>query len=289
MRSRDVTLLAFVALFAGARADADPCTGVTRSGGRFALCFDPGNRLSATAGSEGFGGALALRHIVHFDDEPDLVWKLAHTIGDSAHAAFEDRFDGVIYRGRFLRHARDGHIVIPIGRPRKLFLPFDVGGLAEVGRVAWRPDTSIARIGMVRIAPLFDFARTRGFHRRIAFGPVARWDVDVDRDRRELAQHYVSPFTSAMVELAAETRNGRTTAQLAIEGGETWRNVEGWKPYAQVEASLERILLAINDRPIALTFGAKYETLTDEATARVGARIVFVQRRDTRVRLDAPR
>ena len=266
-------------------ASADTCTGVTGSGKRFPICFDLGNRISATAGSDGFGGAIALRHVIRFDDEPDLVWKLAHVIGDSTHAGFADRFDGVLYRGRFLRHARDGHIVIPLGRPRKVFLPFDVGGVAEVGTIHWRPDSSIARVGIVKAAPLLDFARTRGFGRRLAFGPVARWDVDLDRDQRELAQHFVSPFTSGILELAAESANGRLSAQLAVEAGMLWANRLGWQKAARAEASVERIVVAINDRPIALTLGLRYETITEEAIARVGARIVLVQRRDPRARL----
>jgi hypothetical protein len=64
-----------------------------------------------------------------------------------------------------------------------------------------------------------------------------------------------------------------------------WANETGWQRAARAEATFERIVLAINDRPIALTFGVRYETLTEEATARVGARIVLVQRRDPRARL----
>jgi hypothetical protein len=264
---------------------AESCTGVTKSGGRFATCFDLGNRFSVTAGSDGVGGGLALRHVIHFDDEPDLVWKLEHTLLDSTHAGFEDRFSGVVYRGRFLRHARDGHIVIPLGTPKKVFLPFDIGGLAEVGRVTWQPDTTIARLGVVKMAALFDLARTRGFRRRIAFGPVARWDVDVDSANRELAEHIVSPFTSGIVSLKAESASGRMVGEITIEAGTVWRNKVGWTQEAQAEATLERIMLAVNDRPIALVVGVRYATATDEAIARIGARVVLFHRRDPRVRL----
>lgn len=283
VRSRSLLALTF-ALAAAGPAAADPCTGTTASGETFATCFDLGNRVSLTAGSDGIGASLALRHVIGFDDEPDLVWKLAHQILDVTHAGFEDRLTGVLYRGRFLRHARDGHLVIPLGRPRKVFLPFDVGALAEVGRIAWRPETTIARIGVVKLAPLIDLARTRGFGRRFAIGPVARWDVDIDRDRRRLARHFVAPFTSGIIELAAESASGRTSAQLAIEGGLIWRDDLGWQEAAQAEASLERIVLAVNDRPIALVLGASYDTAREEAIARIGARIVLVQRRDPRVR-----
>jgi hypothetical protein len=55
------------------------------------------------------------------------------------------------------------------------------------------------------------------------------------------------------------------------------------------EATLERIMIAINDRPIALTAGVSYATATDEAIARVGARVVLVHRNDKRVNLKPPR
>jgi hypothetical protein len=288
---RGRSLLAVIAIVAGGRelaadpaGEASPCTGVTRSGGRFATCFDPGNRLSLTAGSDGFGMALALRHEIRFDDEPDLVWKLAHQIADATHAGYEDRLTGTVYRGRYLRHARDGHVVLPLGRPRKVFLPFDVGGLAEVGRIAWRPGSSLARLGVIKLAPLIDLARTRSFRRRFAIGPVARWDVDVDRERREVARHRVTPFSSGLVELAAESASGRTAALVVVEAGMVWHDELGWQRAAQAEASLERIILAVNDRPIALMLGIGYETATEETIARIGARIVLAQRRDPRVR-----
>ena len=63
--------------------------------------------------------------------------------------------------------------------------------------------------------------------------------------------------------------------------------MSGWEPEANAEATLERVMLAINDRPIALTLGARYESETGEAIAKIGARIVLFDRRDPRVsRLD---
>jgi hypothetical protein len=280
-------LAAITAMLASASPDAraESCTGITGSGGRFATCFDLGNRLSVTAGSDGFGGSLVLRHLVTFDDEPDLAWKLEHQMLDATHATFEDRFSGVVYRGRYLRHARDGHIVIPLGTPKKVFLPFDVGGFVEAGRLEWAPDSTEVRIGVVKTAALFDLARSRDFRRRFAFGPVGKWDVDADRDVMKLTQHRVSPFTSVIANVRLETANGRTLANFEVEGGEVWHSKEGWTPDLRAEASLERILLAINDHPIAVTVGVRYESVTDEVLARVGARVVLFDRRDPRVQL----
>ncbi|HEU0030099.1 MAG TPA: hypothetical protein VFQ53_05685 [Kofleriaceae bacterium] len=272
------------------RAAADPCTGITKSGGRFATCFDLGNRLSVTAGTNGFGGALALRHVIHFDDEPDLVWKLEHAMLETTYAGFEDRLSAVLYRGHFVRHARDGHLVLPFGTPpKKIFLPFDIGALVEAGSITWRPGSSLARVGVVKTAGLVDFARSRGFRRRIAFGPVARWDVDVDRDARALSEHIVAPFTAGLGNVHVESSTGRTLADLRVEAGWAWQGSTGWTPRAEAEAIVERIVLAVNDRPIALTMGVRYDSTNDETLARVGARIVLFDRRDPRVSLERPR
>jgi hypothetical protein len=281
-----LALAILLATLAVSDAHAESCTGITGNGGRFATCFDLGNRLSVTGGSDGFGGSLALRHIVTFDDEPDLVWKLEHQMLDVNYGTFVDRFVGTVYRGRFLRHARDGHIVLPLGRtPKKIFLPFDIGGFAEAGRLEWVPGSTAYRIGVVKTAALFDLSRTRGFRRRISFGPAARWDVDADRDEMKLTEHTVSPFTTLLVNLHAETANGRSAIDFAFEAGSVWKSKGGWGPDARAEANLERIVLAVNDHPISLVVGAKYDSQTDEVLAKVGARVVLFDRKDPRVQL----
>ena len=54
---------------------------------------------------------------------------------------------------------------------------------------------------------------------------------------------------------------------------------------AHAEASLERIVLAINDRPVALFAGVNYDSVRDETIARIGARFVLFDRADPRVSL----
>lgn len=276
--------LVTLALAAGS-ARADPCTGVTGSGGRFATCFDLGNRASLTAGTDGIGGSIAVRHVIEFDDEPDLVWKLEHVVAEATHG-FGDRFAGTLYRGRYLRHARDGHILLPgLGAPKKVFLPFDVGALVEVGNLSWRTPTN-AQLQVVKTAALIDLARTRGFRRRFAIGPVARWDIDLDREPVVIADHAVAPFSMLLANLHLESSNGLTVGDLRVEAGTVWHTSRGWRPEATAEATLERIMLAVNDHPIALVFGVKHETATDDTTAGVSARVVLFDRRDPRVRLD---
>ena len=280
------TLVALALVLGSRTAQAETCSGLTRGGGRFATCFDLGNRASVTAGSNGFGTSVDLRHVIRFVDEPDLIWKLEHTVADVNHAGHEDRFTGALYRGRFVRHARDGHIVLPLGTPKKLFLPFDIGASADVGVVSWRPDDPAATLGLVKVAALVDLARSRGFRRRLAFGAVARWDMTLAREERRITDHAVAPFSMAIANARAESESGLYVADLRVEAGTAWRTSSGWTPEAQLEATVERIVLAVNDRPIAMMLGARYETATDEATARVGARIAIFNRRDSRVSLD---
>lgn len=293
MGAAKAALIALV-LVGALPARAERCT-ITDGGSRFVTCFDLGNRLSITGGTNGFGGGIALRHVVSFDDEPDLVWKLEHHVTDTTHALLTNAFDGAIYRGRFIRHSRDGHIVLPLGTPRKIFLPFDIGALAEFGALRWRADTSPVEIGMVKVGALVDFARTRTFRRRFAIGPVSRWDIALERDpegdltpRLAVDEHVVAPFTTGMLELAFESLEGRTAGTLRVEAGTAWSSLHGWRPELRAEAELERIVLAINDRPVSLVLGARYQTRVDaeaEATARIGARIVLFDRRDARVNL----
>ena len=119
--SRALIVAAVVALSPPARADS--CTGISPRGSRFATCFDPGNRLSLTAATTGLGGSLELRHDITFDDEPDLIWKMEHLIAQASYTPFGDQFEGLLYRGRYLRHARDGHIMIPLGAAERKVSP----------------------------------------------------------------------------------------------------------------------------------------------------------------------
>lgn len=287
MGTAQAALIALAAV--GHAAAADPCTGVTHAGARFATCFDLGNRLSVTAGSDGFGGSIAIRHDITFDDEPDLVWKLDHDVADATYAGFADRFHGVVYRGRFVRHSRDGHIVLPLGStPQKVFLPFDIGALVEVGNLRWQPGAG-ARLDVIKTAALVDFARSRDFRQRLAFGPSATWEVDLQRDPIAVTQHVVSPFSSLLADLHLESVDGLYVGDLRAEAGMAWHTTAGWQPELRAEAAVERILLAINDRPIALVLAARYDSATAEATAGVGVRIVLFHRLDPRVSLHPPR
>jgi hypothetical protein len=106
------------------------------------------------------------------------------------------------------------------------------------------------------------------------------------RDERTVADHSVAPFSLAMFNLHLESYDGLTAFDLRLEGGSAWHpRSGGWRAEARAEATLERILLAVNDRPVALVVGVRHDTATEETIARVGARVVLVGARDPRVGL----
>lgn len=280
-------VVALLAARAGLALADESCTGVTAEGAKFETCFDLGNRLSVTAGSDGFGIGIQLRQLVKFDDDPDLNWKLEHGFATIERASVKGEVDGLVYGGHFLRHTRDGHIVLPgLGTPRKVFLPFDIGAVVEAGRVTVRDDMASGhriQVGMVKTAPVIDLWRSRDFRRRLVFGPVARWDIGLSRDPIAISRHIVAPFSMGMANFHAESRDGLYAVDLAVEGGTAWTSDRRWTPLVQGSASLERIVLAINERPIALLLGVKYDSEFNETIARIGARIVLFHAADSRV------
>lgn len=287
---------AAVLVTAAAPARADSCTGTSSGGQRFAACFDPGNRLALSASTAGVGGAVSVRHTIDFEDEPDLVWKMDHAIVSAAYAvggfggAEPGSFDGTLYRGRYLRHARDGHIVIPLGAtPKKVFLPFDIGGLFELGRLHYLRDAR-SELGVVEMAALFDFARTRDFRTRFAFGPVASWDVAFDHPAgymtgATVSDQRIAPFSALLADLHWEARSGLTLADARLEAGTAWHSASGWAAHTRAQLVMERVVLAVNDRPIAIYGSALYDNDSGEKVAGVGLRVAIIQRRDPRVTL----
>lgn len=284
MGTATATALVVAALATNARAEE--CTGISQRGERFAQCFDVGNRLSVTAGSEGLGIAVGVRHEITFDDDPELEWKMQHILVEASHSAFDGGFAGAFYRGRYLRHSRDGHLVVPLGgTPKKIFLPFDIGAIFEAGSIAWKPMHPEFTIGVVRVAPLVDFARARDYRRILALGPSMHWDMNVDRSFQAVTTQTVAPFTEALANAHFESSDGLWMTDLRVEAGTAWRSDRGWSAEARASISVERIVISIRDKPVALTAGLEYDSVRAETIARIGARIVVLDRAHPRVSL----
>jgi hypothetical protein len=255
-------------------AAAQPCW-LTERRIPFAVCFDLGNRLRLDAASDGLGGAVELRHAFPGDD-PDVTWRLEHDI--AATRATRDAIRATAYSGRYVRHSEDGHLVLPFGRPRKLFLPFDLGAEAQVGTIEAAADSDAIDLGAVRTAALVELSRASHFRRRLAVGAVARWDVELGRDSREARAHEVTPFTLAMIDVRAEAENGLTVAGLRAEAGGAWSTADGWGWRARADAEVERVVIAVQDRPLSIFLGGRYEPVDAELSAFIGVRVAPVVR-----------
>jgi hypothetical protein len=269
-------------------ARAEDCVGGTAK--PFATCFDPGNRLvidlAASDASEGaatptgaIGGGLFLRHIVRTGD-PEVTWRVEHGIFAGAiDLAPAGRYQATVYHAQFLRHARDGHIVLPFAPAKKVFFPFDLGLESTVLSISGLRGDDHVRANMVRASAFLELLRSPDFTRRLEIGPVVRWDADVDRTRRTIDEHQVAPFSLASISLHLESKDGIAVLDTGVEGGMTWSNLHGWRATAGVRFDVERVLVALDDRPLALFADAAWSPSEDGgAHALIGLRLAVFGR-----------
>lgn len=235
-----------------------------------------GNRLFISGGTTGFGGGIRLRHAMKFDDEPDLTWKLEHQLLEGSALGLHHELAGSIYRGRFLRHARDGHLVLPLGLPKKIFLPFDIGAEAAAGTFERDQGDSDLDIGMVRVAGLLDWSRTPTFRRRLAIGVLGRWDMKVDPDEPRILENRVTPMSGLTATAGLESANGLTLGSISVEGAREWSTIDGWQWAARASINAERTLIAINDRPLSIQLEAAARLPDAELTFGVNARFALL-------------
>jgi hypothetical protein len=234
------------------------------------LCFDPGHRLYLSGGTAGLGWGIQLRHLIRTDD-PGLHWRSEHGLLRGTVAA--DRFRGAVYEGRFLRHSREGYLLLPTSPPRRIPVPFDVGLETSVGRLEGRLSSDEIRMNAVRGALLLDFARSDTFRRRAALGAVARWDLLVDRRAPSVREQAIAPFSVGLLSLYAESASGLTLAQVQAEAGyATLGRGSGWRPVITVELTVERVLLALNDLPLSVYAAGRHDEPGEGFRAELGLR-----------------
>jgi hypothetical protein len=280
-RALPLVLLILGTISAAASAEEPTCQDRDRRGHPFATCFDPGNRLALGAGADldgaAFEAGIQLRHLI-VTEEPSVTWRFEHELLSAA--AGQGRFEGTVYAGRYLRHSRDGHLVLPTQPPTKVFLPFDVGVEVAVGRTHGLVQGDDLSAELVRTVAFLDLARSGDFRRRLALGTVVAWDVTVDREPVAVRAHAVVPFSAAQLAAYAEDRRGLTRAGLTVEGGARWSTLDGWGPRLAAEAGLERVLVAVNDRPLSLFLAGGWDRETG-LLGRVGVRVAVLQRART--------
>lgn len=243
----------------------DPCTRTDRRGRTFRVCFDPGSGLDLSAGAAwareepARGGATDLRAALRWRRDVrtragGLEWVRDMTFVD-ARALFTAGESGpraasaLAWRGAFVRHRESPFLLVPGPRLRLPF-PFDVGLLVEAGGATWDSDRSREVVlAPIRSALLLDLGARAGL-RRLAFGPEVAWTVRLAEGEETV--HRIVPFTAGAVDARAESGDGLLAAALALRGGSSLAVPGGTDGFVEARLAIERVVLAVNDRPVAI-------------------------------------
>jgi hypothetical protein len=251
-------------LLAALVAAGDPCVAGGDAGRPFSVCFDPGHRLEVSAGWRGgragppAGGGLDLAAAYRWRSDtagPDggVEWLRDQALlegGTQVSGGRAMAAEGIAWRGVFVRHLAEPFILVPVTRPIRFRFPFDVGVAVEAGGVRWdRARERRLDVEVVRSTLLLDMVRLGLPLRRAAFGPELAYGLGLERDVRPV--HRVVPFTGGALDLRAESDDGWWAASLAARAGAALRVPGGWQGFAEGSLLVERVVLAVNDRPVA--------------------------------------
>jgi hypothetical protein len=269
-----------------ATPQGDECRAEDDAGEPFPTCFDPGNALLLGTGMRvGHGGALPtlqagiLLRTERTSRSKGLLWFNTHRIlvTEATPGNARRELTTTLYEGTFRRHLEDGFILVPTSRPLRIPFPFDVTLALRAGhleRRVWEGPGLTVETG--RAALLLDPIRSASGRLWLGFGPAASHSLRRMPDG-ELEQE-ISPFTSAVLETGYETEDGWWTVRASALAG--WINsFEGDRRFrARADASVERILFAVNNQPLWLqlygTYAYKDVGLANRTEWTAGARIL---------------
>jgi hypothetical protein len=270
-----------------APAQVDECAGVDEAGRRFPTCFDPGNALLLGTGLRMRDGraeptlqAGILLRTERTSRSKGLLWFNTHRIlvTEATPSTARRGITATLYEGTFRRHLEEGFILIPTGKPLRIPFPFDITLAARAGhleRRVWEGPGLTLETG--RAALLLDPIRSVTGRVWLGLGPVASHSLRRMPDG-ELEQE-LSPFTSALLDTGYETESGWWTVRGSALAG--WiTSFEGERRFrVRADASLERLMIALNDQPLWIQLYGTY-TYKDAGLARqtewtVGARLLL--------------
>jgi hypothetical protein len=254
------------AVAAVASPQAEECVMETDAGDRFPVCFDPGNALLLGTGLQVRGGvalptlqAGILLRTERTSRSKGLLWFNTHRIlvTEATPGTARRGLTTTLYEGTFRRHLEEGFILIPTSRPLRVPFPFDVTLAARAGhleRRVWEGPGLTVETG--RAALLLDPVRSASGRLWLGFGPAASHALRRMPDGT--LEQEISPFTTGVLETGYETADGWWTVRASGLAG--WINsLEGERRFrARADASIERILFALNDQPLWLQFYGAY-------------------------------
>jgi hypothetical protein len=254
------------AVAAAVSPQVDECVMETDAGDRFPVCFDPGNALLLGTGLQVRDGvalptfqAGILLRTERTSRSKGLLWFNTHRIlvTEATPGTARRGLTTTLYEGTFRRHLEEGFILIPTSRPLRVPFPFDVTLAVRAGhleRRVWEGPGLTVETG--RAALLLDPVRSASGRLWLGFGPAASHSLRRMPDGT--LEHEISPFTSGVLETGYETADGWWTVRASGLAG--WINsFEGDRRFrARADASVERILFALNDQPLWLQLYGSY-------------------------------
>jgi hypothetical protein len=260
---------------------------VDEKGRRFRVRFDPASEvrlglMAGTAGgSEDFAAVAELdlgilyRAFAEFGDKPEdrISWQLDHRFLTGRIRPWSDGLDDlpeldlIAYTGSFLRHSAAPYMVLPTDPPQRFYFPFDVGVECSVGRVripSQAESPRILRLGLARASVLLDPWRSGKPGNSLEIGLGVSYDLDlVGQNSLEnpAVIHRLAPFTALSVRFRLQDPDGLTTLDLRGDLTPHWASSGSWGIGAETTAHFERVLVAVNDEPVALVLEAGYQRL----------------------------
>ncbi len=247
-----------------------------------------GARDGAAAQAPEVTGGIAYRQIAtRGEGKEKIVWQIDHRfVSGWMHPLRRasrplPAFDAAVYTVTALRHDELPSIVLPSSPPVSLAFPFDVGFQAQLGQAsvperlpvasAGGARVPIVRVGVMHAALILDPWRSGVVGRSLEIGVGARYDIDTYGPPSLQAPkvlHRVAPMTAASLRLRTQSGDGLWLVDCRGEVVPHWTSEGIWRVAGGAGARVERIVLALNDEPIAAVVEGGYQLLP--ATRDVG-------------------
>ncbi|WNG34725.1 hypothetical protein F0U61_14520 [Archangium violaceum] len=259
--------LALALLLASAPAEVveEACTHWDEAGEPFSICFDPGNGLLVGVGGLLQGGEAApefrvgiLLRTSRTSRSKGTPWLNTHRLlATEARSGTPRRsLTTTLYEGTLRRHLEEGFILIPATRPVRIPFPFDLSLALRLGhyeRRVWEGPGWTLETG--RAALLLDPVRSPTTRVWLGLGPAASHTL---RHSREGMVHELSPFTTLLLDAGYETEDGHWVTRATVLAGWALGFDGEMRLRAREEASVERLLIAVNAQPVWLRLSGAY-------------------------------
>ncbi len=184
--------------------------------------------------------------------------------------------DATLYRGTYLRHAERAYLTFPSSPPRRVPFPFDIGLDVALGSlwVPAGPDETV-RIGAARTGVVLDPWRSGVVGRSLELALVARYDLDwAPGVPGAKLVHRIAPLTSPQARLRWQDDAGLTRISMQAAWIPQWSSAGAFRAdAAEAHGRVERVLVAVNDQPLALALSADYWRFPGSSSASAASEL----------------